>query len=195
MRLQPVGDRRLVRRLDAALDDLALAVADRVLERLAVASAIRRSLRVEVAAHAGLGQARARGAAVVAAREPVEVLDVVALVQAGLVRDLPGLDQVGQVLVHGVHALLGAGLHGRVDLVRLALADQVADGGRRDQHLGRDGTARRVGALGERLADDALERARRAACGPAPAGAPGRRRSRGRWSARRPSVCSVAKTR
>src|SRR5690606_38764460 len=61
-----------------------------------------------------------------APREAVEVLDVVALLEAGLVGDLPRLHQVGEVLVHRVHAKRGAGLHRRVDLVRLALADEVA---------------------------------------------------------------------
>src|SRR5215213_4471613 len=61
------------------------------------------------------------------AEESVVVLGVVTLVEAVLVGDLPGADQLGQVLVEGVHAVLRAGLHGGVDLVRLALPDQVAD--------------------------------------------------------------------
>ena len=43
--------------------------------------------------------------------------------------------------------------------MRLALADEVADGGRRDEHLGRDDAAAAVSGLGQLLADDALERA------------------------------------
>src|SRR3954447_4888441 len=44
------------------------------------------------------------------ATEPVEVLDVVALLEAGVVGDAAAFHQLGQVLVHRVHAVLGAGL-------------------------------------------------------------------------------------
>ena len=72
---------------------------------------------------------------------------------------LPFIDQVRQVLVHGVHAVLRAGLHGGVDLVGLALADEVADGRGGHQHLGRDGAPVAVARSCQRLADDALQRA------------------------------------
>src|SRR3954452_10466915 len=72
------------------------------------------------------------------AAEPIEVLDVVALLEAGLVGDLVCLDEVGQMLVHRVHPVLGTGLERGVDLVRLAFADQVADRRSGDQHLGGD---------------------------------------------------------
>jgi len=59
--------------------------------------------------------------------QPVEVLDVVALLEPVLVGDLVDPHQLGEVLVEGVHAVLGAGLHRGVDLVHHALADQVTD--------------------------------------------------------------------
>src|SRR3954465_4446026 len=93
------------------------------------------------------------------AAKPVEVLDVVALLHAGVVRDVAALDELGQVLVHRVHAVLGAGLQRAVDLVGLALTDEVADGGRGPKDLCRHRTAPTVSGLGERLADDTLERA------------------------------------
>src|SRR4051794_9806938 len=93
------------------------------------------------------------------AAEPVEVLDVVALLDAGVVSDLAALDELGEVLVHGVHAVLRARLERAVDLVRLALADEVADRRCGDEALGRDSTALAVRGLRERLADDALQRA------------------------------------
>ena len=49
------------------------------------------------------------------------------------------------------------GLHGRVDLVGLALADEVADRRRGDQHLGGDDPPTTVGGLREGLADHALQ--------------------------------------
>ena len=72
----------------------------------------------------------------------------------------PALHEVGEVLVQRVHAVLRAGLHGGVDLVGLALADEVADRRGRDEHLGGDDPAAAVGGLAQRLADDALQRAR-----------------------------------
>src|SRR3954451_6224301 len=91
------------------------------------------------------------------AAEPIEVLDVVALLEAGLVGDLVRLDEIGQVLVHRVHAVLGTGLKRGVDLVRLALTDEVADRGGRDQHLRCNHATGAVGGLCERLAHDALQ--------------------------------------
>src|SRR5215210_7895791 len=91
------------------------------------------------------------------AGQPVEVLDVVALLETGLVGDPALLDEVREVLVHRVHPVLRPGLHGRVDLVGLAFTDQVPDGRRRDQHLGRDHPAVPVRCAGQGLAADALE--------------------------------------
>src|SRR4051812_21930784 len=91
------------------------------------------------------------------AAKPIEVLDVVALLHAGLVGDLVRLDEVGQVLVHRVHSVLRARLQRGVDLVRLALADEVADRGRGDENLGGDNATRAIGRLGQRLADHALQ--------------------------------------
>src|SRR3954454_11475538 len=71
------------------------------------------------------------------AAEPVEVLDVVALLETGVVRDLSGLHELREGLVHRVHAVPATGLQGAVDLVRLAFADQVAACRRPGQNLGR----------------------------------------------------------
>ena len=54
---------------------------------------------------------------------------------------------------------LRAGLHDRVDLLDLALADQVPDGVVREQDLERGDAALAVGGRQQRLRDDALERA------------------------------------
>src|SRR3954454_17754413 len=62
-----------------------------------------------------------------------------------LAGDLLAPHQVGERGVHRLHAVLAAGLEHRVDLVRLALADQVADGRRGDEHLGGADAARAVG--------------------------------------------------
>src|SRR3954447_18865260 len=91
------------------------------------------------------------------AAKPVEVLDVVALLLAGLIGDPATLHELRQVLVHRVHAVLGTCLERAVDLVRLALTDEVADGGRRHEDLGRDRSASAVRRLRKRLADDALK--------------------------------------
>src|SRR5450759_2626700 len=63
------------------------------------------------------------------AAEPVEVFDVVALLHPGGMSDLAALDQLGEALVHGGHAELGAGLERRIDLVGLALRERVATAG------------------------------------------------------------------
>ena len=62
---------------------------------------------------------------------------------------VPVLTSAGERLVHRDHAVLPAGLQHRVDLVDLALTDEVADRRRRDQHLGarpRGPCRRRVGS-------------------------------------------------
>src|SRR6266511_196377 len=69
-------------------------------------------------------------------------------------RDLARPDELGQVGVHGLHPHRPRGLERRVDLVRLALADQVADGGRRHQDLTADDPGRPVGRRQELLGDD-----------------------------------------
>src|SRR4051794_6374623 len=91
------------------------------------------------------------------AAKPVEVLDVVALLLAGLVGDPAALHELRKVLVHRVHAVLRTRLERAVDLVRLALTDEVAHRRRGHEDLGRDCAAPTVGGLGERLADDALK--------------------------------------
>src|SRR3954447_11457442 len=90
------------------------------------------------------------------AEEAVVVLDVVTLLEAVLVGDLPRAHQLGQVLVERVHAVLRAGLHRGVDLVRLSLADQVADRRRRRHTLGGHHATLAVRGLAQRLAHHAL---------------------------------------
>src|SRR5690554_778326 len=106
------------------------------------------------------GGGRALGHARATTGESVELLHMVALLEAGLIRDAADADKVGQMLVHGVHALLGTGLHRGVDLVRLAFPDEIADRGGRDHDLRGDGAAGAVGAAAQGLAHDALERVR-----------------------------------
>src|SRR3954469_16348289 len=84
------------------------------------------------------------------AAKPVEVLDVVALLLAGLIGNPAALHELRQVLVHRVHAVLGTCLECAVNLVRLALTDEVADGGRRHEDLGRGRAAPAVRRLRER---------------------------------------------
>src|SRR5450432_1288052 len=93
------------------------------------------------------------------AGEPVEVFDRVALLERRLVGDPATLDELGKVLIHRVHAVSCTGLKRRVDLVRLALADQVPDRGGGDKHLGGDCAPATVSGLAQRLADDPLQRA------------------------------------
>src|ERR1700733_11547518 len=60
----------------------------------------------------------------VRAGQPAQVVFVRTAFERGLERDLPGLDQAGQRLVHRDHPVLPARLHQRVDLVDLALTDE-----------------------------------------------------------------------
>ena len=62
--------------------------------------------------------------------------------------------------VHRDHAVATARLEHRVDLVRLALTDEVADRGRRDHHLARDRAALAVDGRDELLRADPLQRRR-----------------------------------
>ena len=78
-------------------------------------------------------------------------------VSAIVLRDPARADEAGERGVHRLHAVRRARLDERVDLVRLALADEVADARRRDQHLGGDAAAAAVGGRDQRLGDDALE--------------------------------------
>ena len=77
-------------------------------------------------------------------------------------RDLGGDDpphrQVGERLLHRLHAATGARLHDRVDLLDLRLPDQVADGVVGHEDLQRRGAAAPVGGRDEVLRDDSLER-------------------------------------
>ena len=77
-------------------------------------------------------------------------------------RDLGGdhapLHQIGERLLHRQHAARGAGLHDRVDLLDLRLADQVANRVVGDQDLERGDTPASVGGRHEVLRDDALQR-------------------------------------
>jgi hypothetical protein len=74
-------------------------------------------------------------------------------------RDHAAVDEVGHRRLHRDHAGLGADLHRRRDLVGLALADQVAHGGRADQHLDRRG-ATAADLVEQHLRRDAEQRLR-----------------------------------
>ena len=73
--------------------------------------------------------------------------------------NLAGADQLGQMLVHRMHAQAAPCLHHGVHLVGLALPDQVGDGGGGHQHLCGHHAAAAPGALHECLADHALQHA------------------------------------
>ena len=100
----------------------------------------------------GVEVARAHVHAVEALRVDREVLRDVAA------RSCPLRHEAAQVLVERVHADAGSGLHRRVDLRDLALADHVRDRGRVDEHFGRDRAAVGLRERHQRLADDALQR-------------------------------------
>jgi len=74
--------------------------------------------------------------------------------------DDPLDDEIGKRLLHRHHPPAGAGLHVRVDLLDLRLADQVADRVVGDQDLERGHAPLAVEGRHERLGDDSLQRAR-----------------------------------
>ncbi len=101
---------------------------------------------------------RARGAGlrggVVAGVDAGAVLDQLAqlvrvrrALDGDLHRDEPLVVERGERLVEGLHAVLAlTRLHHRVNLVHLVLADEVADGGVRDEDFQRHRAAAAVGA-------------------------------------------------
>ena len=88
-----------------------------------------------------------------------QLVRVARAVERDLGRDRPAQDELGKRLLHRLHPARGAGLHHRVDLLDLALADQVADGVVGEQDLERRDAALAVGGRQQRLRDDAFERA------------------------------------
>ena len=90
--------------------------------------------------------------------------------------DPPGLHMRGDRHVHRLHAEPPARLHRGVDLVHLALTDQVADGRRRHEHLGRDDPALPVLRSGAAAGSRRPAAWSPAAPAPAAAGAAGTRR-------------------
>ena len=68
--------------------------------------------------------------------------------------------EVGERLLHRLHAARGVRLHDRVDLLDLRLTDQVPDGVVGKQHLERGDAAGPVGRRQQRLRDDRLQRVR-----------------------------------
>src|SRR4051812_4266084 len=71
-------------------------------------------------------------------------------------RDLLGHVELVQRVVHRLHAELLAGLHRRVDLVDLVVANQRANGASHDENLGGHHTTA-ADLRQQRLRDDALE--------------------------------------
>ena len=74
--------------------------------------------------------------------------------------DRAAADEPREVGVHRLHPDRAGGLQRGVDLVGLALADQVADRRGRDQHLAGDDAAHPVGGRQQLLGDDPLQRDR-----------------------------------
>src|SRR6185437_6858494 len=74
-----------------------------------------------------------------------------------LAGDLPLIEQLLDGGVHGAHAELAAGLHGVLELIELALANEVRGGGRVDEDLEGCHAALLVCALQQLLRDDAAQ--------------------------------------
>src|SRR5439155_5034433 len=68
-------------------------------------------------------------------------------------------DQIGERLLHRLHAAARVRLHHRIDLLDLALTDEVPAGVVRQEDLERRNASLPVGRRQQRLGDDALERA------------------------------------
>ena len=64
-----------------------------------------------------------------------EVILVSTPIECNRFGDCPLPYQAGKALVHGLHSVDRAGLNQRIDLVRLATSDQVANAGCADHHL------------------------------------------------------------
>src|SRR5947207_10270727 len=77
-----------------------------------------------------------------------------------LAGDLLAADEVDERGVHRLHAVRAARLKGRVGLMRLALADEVADRRGGDEHLGRAHAALPICGGKKLLGDDPLQRHR-----------------------------------
>src|SRR4051812_25909509 len=75
-----------------------------------------------------------------------------------LLRDDPARDEVDERLLEGLHAAAGIGLHDRVDLLDLRLADEVPDSVVGEQDLEGGHAPLAVHSRKERLRDDSLDR-------------------------------------
>ena len=75
----------------------------------------------------------------------------------GVVGDEAAGVEVVETVVHEDHAVFAAGLHGGVEHVRVAFADEVADTAVGDEEFERENAAGTVGGGEEFLRDDALE--------------------------------------
>ncbi len=93
-----------------------------------------------------------------AAEQPAQLLGGRGAGFGELLADLALADELRERGVHRLHARGGAGLQHRVDLVCLALSDQVADRGRRDEHLARHDATGAVGVGQQLLGHDPLQR-------------------------------------
>src|SRR5215469_6407561 len=83
-----------------------------------------------------------------------------ALLVGLLAGDLPRVQQLLDRGVHGAHAVLGARLHHVLELIQLALSDQVRRGRRVDEDLERGDPAAFVRFLQQLLRDHAAQRRR-----------------------------------
>src|SRR5882757_1236324 len=120
------------------------------------ATSTARNAYVLISSSAGHG---GRNGAVAAGRpeQPLELLGHRGTLLGELPRDAPHADQRSQVGIHGLHSEGAGSLDRGVDLVRLALADQVAHRRRRDQHLGGNHAPGTIHGRQKLLGDDPLE--------------------------------------
>ena len=95
-----------------------------------------------------------------ALEQPEQLVRVARRLERGRLRDRAAQDELAERLLHRLHAAARARLHDRVDLLELALADQVADGVVGDQDLESPRRAPPVGGRKQRLGDDAFEAGR-----------------------------------
>ena len=95
-----------------------------------------------------------------APEESQQLIGIAGAVERGVCRDRPALHQIGERLLHRLHAARRSGLHHRVDLLELPLADQVPDGVVGEHDLQRGDAALAVGRRQQRLGDDAFEASR-----------------------------------
>ena len=94
-----------------------------------------------------------------ALQQPFELSGPARRAKCGFLRDDAALYELGQRLLEGLHPASVVRLHDGVDLLDLALADQVPARVVREENLECGDAASAVGGREQRLRDDALQRA------------------------------------